>query len=268
VRARPRPARLVTALPVPEQQIFTQAGVDPAQLQAYLTQHNLALLVTRNVTTRDDFDHQQPLNLRVPGGVQTMASDFVAGDTVYDVTHLQIFQADQLRGWTGCCSTTPQPGRRVLAQVLHDAAALANNPANPGGPAGSVQVAVDGSAAAFVPARRALAWQLTDATGAGVVRERNWITFQPGEMRVCSSCHGLSDLDQAGQLAPANQPQALLTLLNYWKANACQGDNCQVPTATPTATSGASPTVTPTPTLIQTPPAPLTSRAYLPHVSR
>jgi hypothetical protein len=266
VRARPRPARLVTPLPGPEQGIFTQAGVDPAQFQAYLTQHNLALLVTRNVTTRDDFDHQQPSNLRVPGGVQTVAGDFATGDQVYDVAHLQIFQADQLRGWTGCCDDTPRPGRRVLAQVLHDPAALAINPTNPGGPAGSVQVAADGSVAAFVPARRALTWQLTNPSGEGVVRERNWLTFQPGEIRVCGSCHGLSELDQTGAAAPTNPPQALLTLLQVWKAKVCTGDTCPVETATPTPT--VSPTVTPTPTVSETRPADFPVRAYLPQVRR
>lgn len=268
VRARPRPPRLVAPLPGPEQQIFAQAGVDPIQLRAYLSQHNLALLVTRNVTTRDDFDRQQPFNLRVPGGVQTVASDFTANDQVYDVTHLQIFQADQLRGWTGCCGATPRAGRRVIAQVLHDQAALAINPANPSGPDGSVQIATDGSVAAFVPARRALAWQLTDPNGAGVVRERNWITFQPGEIRVCGSCHGLSELDQAGQATPANQPQALLTLLQHWKSTVCDGDECPVVTATPTATPTVTPTVTPTPTLVQTPPGDFRPRAFLPNVSR
>jgi hypothetical protein len=232
--------------------------------------------VTRNVTTRDDFDHQQPFNLRVPGGVQTVVDDFAPTDTVYDVAHLQIFQADQLRGWTGCCDTTPRPGRRVLAQLLHDPAALANNPANPSGPVGSVQVAADGSAAAFVPARRALAWQLTDPNGAGVVRERNWITFQPGEIRVCGSCHGLSEFDQADQVAPTNQPQALLALLQEWKANVCTGDSCPIATNTPTATplQGSTPTPTasatptPTSTLVATPPGGFSHNLYLPQVRR
>jgi hypothetical protein len=272
VRARPRPTRLVAPLPGPEQQVFTQAGVDPAQLRAYLTQHNLALLVTRNVTSRDDFDRQQPFNLRVPGGVQTVAGNFTAADPLYDVAHFQIFQADLLRGWTGCCGTTPRPGRRVLAQVLHDPAALAINPPNPSGPGGSVQIAADGSVAAFVPTQRALAWQITDPNGVGVVRERNWITFQPGEIRVCGSCHGLSELDQAGQPAPANQPQALLTLLQYWKNTVCSGEECPIATATPTATPNATPnttaTATPTPTLVQTPPADFRPRAYLPQVGR
>jgi hypothetical protein len=266
VRARPRPARLVALLPGPEQQVFTQAGVDPAQFRTYLTGKNLAVLVSRNVTTRDDFDRQQPFNLRVPGGVQTVAADFTTGDTIYDVAHFQIFQADQLRGWTGCCGTTPRPGRRVIAQLLHDPAALDHNLANPSGPAGSVQIAADGSVAAFVPARRALAWQLTAPDGTGIVRERNWVTFQPGEIRVCSSCHGLSELDQASHVAPVNQPQALLALLQYWKSTVCDGDTCPIATATPTATPSVTPTATPT--MVQTPPGNLLPRAYLPQVSK
>jgi hypothetical protein len=71
--------------------------------------------------------------------------------------------------------------------------------------------------AAFVPARRALSWQLTDASGTPVVRERYWLTFQPGEIRVCTSCHGLNDKDQAGHTAPTNPPQALSQLLQFWK---------------------------------------------------
>jgi hypothetical protein len=45
-----------------------------------------------------------------------------------------------------------------------------------------------------------------------------WITFQPGEIRVCTSCHGLNETDQAGHVAPLNPPQALFTLLQYWQS--------------------------------------------------
>jgi hypothetical protein len=68
-----------------------------------------------------------------------------------------------------------------------------------------------------VPAGRALTWQTTDAQGTAVVRERNWITFQPGEVRVCASCHGVNSRDQAGRLAPQNRPEALRLLLKWWK---------------------------------------------------
>lgn len=212
VEVRPRvvPPTAPPPLPGPEQQMFDQAGVDLAALQLFMRQNNLALLISRDVTTRDDFDFQQPLNLRVSGGgTQTIAKP----GKIYDVAFMQFFQGDLLRGYTGGYSNTqPRPGRRVLAQAMHDGPALAANPVNPG-PAGSVAVAADGSMAAFVPAQRAMTWQLTDAQGVGVVRERYWLTFQPGEVRVCTSCHGLSELDQAGDHAPVNPPQALLTLL-------------------------------------------------------
>lgn len=212
VKPRTRPAKLTNALPSPEQQVFQQLGIDMNALRVYLIENNLALAVTRNVTTRDGFDKQQPFNLRVPGGVQHVG----AGGKIYDVQHLQIFQADQVRGIGGI--NNPKSGRRVLAKTMHDGNAVASNMPNPAGPAGSVKIAADGSAAAFVPARRALSWQLTDPQGTPVVRERYWVTFQPGEIRVCTSCHGINNKDQAGQAAPTNQPQALLELLQYWKA--------------------------------------------------
>ena len=43
-----------------------------------------------------------------------------------------------------------------------------------------------------------------DSAGTGVVRERYWLSFQPGEIRVCTSCHGLNSKDQAGQSTPTN----------------------------------------------------------------
>jgi hypothetical protein len=217
VRARPRPQRLATTLGEPVRSVFDDAGVEVEEVRAYLIAHNLALAVTQDVTTRDDLDLQQPYNLQVAGGgVKSIG----AAGAVYEVAYMQFFQADQIRGWRGG-SDQIRPGRRVLAQVLHDPAALQANPApaTSAAPAGSVKVAADGSAAAFVPARRALSWQLTDSAGAPVVRERYWITFQPGEIRVCGSCHGLSELDQAGRSAPENPPQALLDLLDEWKAD-------------------------------------------------
>ncbi len=210
VRPRPVPTPPVHNLPAPEQQIFDTAGVNVADMILYLQANDLALAVSRNVTTRDDFDFQQPFNLHIPGGVQTIG----ASGTVYDVSYMQFFQADQLRGWTGCCGSDPYPGRRVLAQPMHDPAVI-NPPSD--GPQGSVVLAADGSMAAFVPAQRAMTWQLTDTNGDGVVRERYWVTFQPGEIRVCTSCHGLNEYDQAGNTTPTNPPQALLELLQFWQ---------------------------------------------------
>jgi hypothetical protein len=103
----------------------------------------------------------------------------------------------------------------VLAQTLHDP--YVTNPPNSLNLPGAVNLEADGSMAAFVPAGRAMSWQLTDPTGVPVVRERYWLTFQPGEMRVCTSCHGLNELDQAGNTAPQNPPEALRTLLEFWQ---------------------------------------------------
>jgi hypothetical protein len=197
------------ALPAPELAAFQQAGVDPAEFRAWLRARDLGVVSVRNATTRDAADLQQPFNLRVPGGVQTISSARPDAK-IYDVSHLQLFQADLLRGYGG--TAEPQAGRRPLARPLHDAA---NPPAD--GVEGGVRVATDGSAAAFVPARRALAWQLLSPAGDPVVRERVWTSTQPGEVRVCTSCHGLNTSDQAGQPEPQNTPQALIELLGWWK---------------------------------------------------
>ncbi len=209
VVARARPVRAAEPLESPERSVLQEEGVSEAQLRAWLTANDLALIVTRNNTSRDQGERQQPFNLRVPGGVETIGTP----GKIYDVAHLQLFQADQLRGYGG--TSSPRPGRRPLATVLHDT--KAKNPANASGPAGSVKLGLDGSSAAFVPARRAMTWQLTDGGGKAVVRERNWITFQPGEIRTCASCHGLNSKNQAGLGTPINKPEALRTLLQYWK---------------------------------------------------
>lgn len=217
VVARARPARVnPPGIGAPESQMFAQAGVTPAELQAWLRQNNLALAVSRNVTTRDGADKQQPFRLQVgTTGTQTITGT----GTLYHVSYIQFFQGDLLRGFTGGATmTVPVAGRRVLAQPLHDPSAMGANIPNPTGPAGSMVLGADGSMAAFVPARRPLTWQLTDAGGAAVVRERYWLTYQPGEMRVCTSCHGLNQVDQTGNAAPQNPPQALYELLMYWKS--------------------------------------------------
>lgn len=259
VEVRVRPAPPLTSAPplaAPEQQMVTQAGVDLAALQNYLVQNNLALAVVRNVTERDDFDFQQPFNLRVPGGVETRNPS--KPGTIYDVATLQFFQGDQLRGLTGCCGAEPEAGRRVIAQYLHDPAAVLANAALPADAAsGRLPVAADGSVAAFVPARRALTWQLTDADGVGVVRERYWLTFQPGEIRTCPACHGPSERDQAGNLPVTNAPQALLTLLQEWKSQ-----QSGQPTLTPT------PVTTPVATPIPTSTPGLEQRLFLPVTGR
>ena len=85
------------------------------------------------------------------------------------------------------------------------------------GPGGSVEIAPDGSMAAFVPARRAITWQLVDPEAVPVVRERYWISFQPGEIRACGGCHGANTFTQNGGAPPSNPPEALRTLMRYYK---------------------------------------------------
>jgi hypothetical protein len=222
IRARPIPAKATTPLEQPELNAFTQAGVDVEQFRQYMIENNLALMVTRDVTTRDKADKQQPFNLRVPGGVSRVVNP---AQKVYDVARLQLYQADQVRG----IGSTPHPsnpalvsggrqGRRVLARDMHDPAAIAANPPATVTPQGNVQVALDGSLAAFVPARRAMSWQLNDPNHTGVLRERYWITFQPGEVRVCGSCHGANSKTQMNQDPPTNTPSALTALLQFWKS--------------------------------------------------
>jgi len=213
VVARPAPLPTLPALEVPEQQVLDEQGVSLANLRAYLRSKGLALIVSRNVTRRDRNDLQQPYNLRVSGGGAQSISD---PGRIYDVSHLQIFQGDQIRGLT-MGGANPVPGRRVLAKALHDPAATALNPSSGEGPEGSVEIAPDGSVAALVPAKRALSWQLTDPEGEAVVRERYWLTFQPGEIRTCAACHGFSSADQFGNAEPRNPPQALGALLQHLK---------------------------------------------------
>ena len=197
---------------------FAAAGVNVTLFQNDLRAKNEALIVSRNMTVRDDADKQQPFNLKVAwSNTQTIAN---AGK-LYTIGWFQILQADLLRGLNGSANPllTPLPGRRVIPTPMHDA--LADNVLAPGAPAGSVKIGNDGSMAAVVPARRALTWQMldNDAAKTSVVKERYWVTFQPGEIRTCANCHGLNDKDQAGNLRPQNQAQALQALLAFWATN-------------------------------------------------
>ena len=207
------PAVTAAGFGAPERQSFNQEGVNISSMRGFLRQRELGLLVTRNATSRDALDEQQPYNLRVPGGVQTIATGSVG--QVYDIAHFQFFQGDQIRGIGG--SESPNAGRRVIAQFLHDATAVAWNPPHPGGPQASQPIAADGSVAAFVPTRRALSWQALAPDGEAIVRERYWVTFQPGEIRACDGCHGATPENQAGAPAPDNAPSALEDLLSHWK---------------------------------------------------
>ncbi len=213
VRTRAVPPSLAEpTLGAPEQQAFATSGVSEATFRRYLRQQGLGVLSVRNNTHRDKADRQQPFRLRVPGGVQTAPGS----GTLYDIVHFQAVQGDQVRGIGG--TATPTPGRRVVPRFLHDTAATSQNLPNPGGPQGSAPIFSDGSTAMFVPTRRALSWQTTGADGTSVVRERFWLTVQPGEIRACDGCHGINRSGQAAQPAATNTPLALVALVQQWSA--------------------------------------------------
>jgi len=178
VAARTIPTPRAAVLPAIEAEVFAQEGVDVATFRSFLRDNALALIVTRNVTQRDRADRQQPFNLRVPGGTSAIGKS----GTVYDVSHLQIFQADAVRGYGN--PSQPSPGRRLLARAMHHP----GTSQAPGAPDGAVEVAADGSVAALVPARRALTWQLTGPDGEGVVRERRGPASRPTHPKRCAPC--------------------------------------------------------------------------------
>ncbi|HEY6893712.1 MAG TPA: hypothetical protein VI258_06075, partial [Rhodanobacteraceae bacterium] len=149
VRASAVPPAPEAAMESPESQAFALENVDAGEFRAFLAARGLAVLSSRNVTARDAADQQQPYNLHVPGGVQTVGN----GGLVYDIAWMQLLQADQIRGIGGI--DHPRDGRRVLAEFMHDPVALAVMPPPAAGtPTGAVKIAADGSAAAIVPARR------------------------------------------------------------------------------------------------------------------
>ncbi len=213
VRARTVPPNAGTTTAAPEISAYAAAGVSEASFKQFLREQNLGVVVMRDVTTRDVLDRQQPFNLAVAGGGRATPTNPVG--TVYQIAHMQFFQGDQIRGIGGIAD--PTPGRRVLAQFQHDPASVAANLPNPGGPPSSVPIATDGSVAAFVPAQRALSWQSTAPNGTPVVRERFWITLQPGEVRACDGCHGVNQISQGGQGASVQTAQAFIDLLNRWE---------------------------------------------------
>jgi hypothetical protein len=222
VAPRTMPSAASSSIDPIEAAVFVANGVDVPTFQNYLVQHNAALSVSRDVTKRDLHDRQQPFNLKVTwSGHQTLGLG--VGGTVYNIAWSQFFQADLRRGYT-LGGANPVAGRRVVATPLHDT--MSENVATAGAPAGSVRIGDDGSVAAIVPAGRAMTWHLIDNNGANTsqVKERFWVTFQPGEIRTCANCHGINTSDQTGTVAnpvgkPTNPPQALAALLQFWKTN-------------------------------------------------
>ena len=194
VRARPRPARHSNPLPAIETTVLREELGDDAaiaRLRAFLVARNLALIVSRNVTRRAD--QQQDFNLKIAGSTtQTIAP----GATPIEIAYLQLFQGDLIRGYSQF-----HQGRRPLAQLLRDGLL----PPLDAAPPASVRLAADGSFAALVPAGRALTWQMVQDDGTPVVRERYWVTFAAGEMRVCTNCHGINTTDVVAASAAADQ---------------------------------------------------------------
>jgi len=235
VRSRPIPAPVKTSVASIEQQVFADENVDLATFQADLAQRGLALVVSRNVTARDAADKEQPDNLRVPGG----ASSILNTRKVYDITHLQFLQADYLRGYL-FGPNGQQPGRRVLATPMHATTNFNYVSTKPNSPIGGTEIMSDGSQATFIPANRAVTWQLTGTNNNDmVVRERYWISFRPGEVRTCANCHGINADDQLGRPAPTNAPLALRQLLHFWRTNAANAYSLVVSNGSGSGSFGA-----------------------------
>lgn len=214
------------------------ASLDMDDLKSWMASRDLALIVGRDVTSRDRGDRGQPYNLKVvhegQNGVQSVVPGLPGDATILPVSYLEIFQGDRIRaykpslnlyGYGGAVA-----GRRILAVPLHVSTAQDYNTLGESVPAREKSMAKiypDGSFAAFVPAYRAMTWQLVGPEDAGnsalsyppIVRERNWVSFKAGEVRVCAGCHGLNRFDQSGGQKPDNQPQALQALLEYWRNN-------------------------------------------------
>ena len=197
-----------------EKDVLDEEGIDEAELRSWMIENNLALIAIRNATERDEGENQQPFNLRVPGGVENIPAE----GKVYDISHFQIFGAELIRGY----GLRNYVGRRVLPTPLRNTESTPTveeaNLFDAEGPQSSVKISSDGSIAAFVPATRALTWQTISPDGEEIVRERQWVTFAPGEIRTCEGCHGINDKSHAGNGAPQNKPEALRDLLQHWKS--------------------------------------------------
>ena len=242
VRARPIPTPFSAGVAAIEQQVFAEEGIDLPTFQADLAQRNLALCISRNVTARDAADKQQPYNLRVPGGVSSIANSGKA----YDITHLTFLQADYLRGYSNGWNNAPQPGRRVLAVPLHATTNFNYASSKANAPLGGTEIMSDGSQATFLPANRAVTWHLTGTNNNdSVVKERYWISFRPGEVRTCANCHGINAVDQLGRPSPTNEPIALHKLLQVWKTNAANAYTLTVSNGTGGGSFGAGTVITP-----------------------
>jgi len=212
VVVRLQPTMTVEEIQTPEMTVFSEENVNENSFREYLKSKNLAVVVMRDITTREATDQQQSYNLRVANSNPIHQTIGAAGQ-IYDISHMQFLQADQIRG--SRINNPIDPGQRVLAQYLHDENAVASNIPFVNAPAGSAEIFSDGSVSFFVPARRAMAWQSLAPDATPIVRERYWITFQPGEIRACGGCHGVNDVDQAGQVPNIQKAEAFQALLQH-----------------------------------------------------
>ena len=225
--SRPEPALHRCELPAPEQEVFNAHDVPLDEMLDFLRLHRLGLIAVRDATSRDDADKQQPYSLRARAdefgpGVERRGND---SSQVREIGGIEFFQGDQVRGigLDAEPGRAPKPGRRVLAVPLRDDIATRLNREfasrrSGGASASTVPVFSDGSAVAFVPAERALVWQLLDGeTDAPLVRERYWITLASGEVRVCDGCHGVNTLNQSGVGPSLHSPLALRELLLWFE---------------------------------------------------
>ncbi len=209
---RPVPTPTTEQIPAIEAQVMEEELGGPAGVAAFrqwLASEDLALIVARDTTMRAD--KQQPYNLKVSWSGHQHSE---VGSTPKDISYLQLLSGQYVRGSaTSPAYTSLNPGRRVLPRYHEEES---NPDPGSGAPEGTVKIAADGSAAAFVPARRAMTWQLVGPAGEAVVRERYWLTFQPGEVRTCTNCHGINTTDVFGNGKPTNQPEALREILQHW----------------------------------------------------
>lgn len=214
VIARTPPAPTQAHLPEIEEQVMLEELGSPAgvaEFTAWLKEENLAVITARDVTVRGD--KQQPYNLRVSWSGHETAEE---GEEVDEISYLQLFSAQYVRGYANDIDyDSVRPGRRALARYHEEDV---NPDAGPDAPQGTVKIADDGSAAAFVPAGRAMTWQTTGPDGEAVVRERYWITLAKGEVRACTNCHGVNTTDVFGDPVPTNEPLAFRQLLQHYKS--------------------------------------------------
>ncbi len=187
VRLRTEPTAPPPTVPVAALAAFAGAGIDPTTFLNNLAAREMAIVYSHNVTARDAADKQQPYNLFIPGGTNSIAN----GNKAYAISHLSFFQADYVRAYTNLHN-----GRRILATPMHDTAALNYTSSQSNAPPGGIELMSDGSQATIVPANRAVTWHLTGTNNNdSVVKERYWIDFRPGEIRASFQHSGIRSLE-------------------------------------------------------------------------